>query len=191
MGTTSGSTLSFGTAPYRWQSYTYGSNGQTAPTATVTPGGNGIAIAGTFVPPVSQNWMGAGLDFNGSSCIDGSKYTGVKFDFSGELGDCILAVGANFSGDSTSTDAPNRGSCPFASDSNCYPPMAVVTPPTAFDAGAGGSATLKVPFAAMGSGSPTTTMDSSTILTVQWQLNARSGGPGCSASFTVDNVAFY
>jgi hypothetical protein len=69
--------------------------------------------------------------------------------------------------------------------------MVVVSPPTAFDAGAGGSATLKVPFASMGSGSPTTTIDSSTILTVQWQLNARSGGPGCSASFTVDNVAFY
>jgi len=30
MGTTSGSTLVFGTAPYQWQSYTYGSNGQAA-----------------------------------------------------------------------------------------------------------------------------------------------------------------
>jgi hypothetical protein len=191
MGTTLGSSLLFGTAPSQWQSYTYGSSGQAAPTATVTPDANGIAIAGAFVPPVSQNWMGAGLFFNGSSCIDGSIYTGVKFDFSGDLGDCTLAVGANFSADSTSTDAPGRGSCPFVSDSNCYPPMAVVSPPAALDAGAGRPATLKVPFALMGSGSPTTTVDPSTILTVQWQLNARSGGPGCSASFTVENVAFY
>jgi hypothetical protein len=51
--------------------------------------------------------------------------------------------------------------------------------------------TLKVPFASMGSGSPTPKVDPSTILTVQWQLNARSGGPGCSADFTVENVAFY
>ena len=133
--------------------------------------------------------MGSGLFFNGTSCIDGSTYTGVKFDFSGDLGGCTLAVGANFSGDSTSTDAPGRGSCPFSQDSNCYPPMAVVSPPATLDAG--GPVTLKVPFASMGSGSPTAMVDSSTILTVQWQLGARSGGPGCSAKFTVENVAFY
>ena len=69
--------------------------------------------------------------------------------------------------------------------------MVVVSPLTAFDAGAGGSATLKVPFASMGNGSPTAKVDPSTILTVQWQLGARSGGPGCSATFTVENVAFY
>jgi hypothetical protein len=54
-----------------------------------------------------------------------------------------------------------------------------------------GSATLKVPFASMGSGRPNAKVDPSTILTVQWQLGARSGGPGCSASFMVDNAAFY
>ncbi len=191
MGTTSGSALLFGSPPYQWQSYTYGSNGQTAPTATVTPDGNGIAISGTFVPPVSQNWMGAGLYFNSSSCIDGSTFTGLKFDFSGDLGNCTLAVGANFSGDSTVMDAPGRGSCPFSQDSNCYPPMAVVKPPAALGAGVGESTTFKVPFASMGSGSPTSTVDPSTILTVQWQLNTLSGGPGCSANFTVENVAFY
>ena len=191
MGTTSGSTLLFGSVPYQWQSYTYGSNGQTAPTAAVTPDGNGIAIVGTFVAPVSQNWMGAGLYFDNSGCIDASTFTGVKFDFSGDLGDCTLAVGANFSGDSTLTDAPGRGGCPFTSDSNCYPPMAVVTPSAASDAGEPGTTTFKVPFASMGSGSPAPTVDPSTILTVQWQLNARSGGPGCSANFTVENVAFY
>jgi len=190
-GATSGDTLLFGSPPYQWQSYTYGSNGQAAPTATLTSDGTGIAIAGTFVPPVSQNWMGAGLYFNGTSCIDGSTLTGVKFDFSGGLGDCTLAVGANFSGDSTSTDAPGRGTCPFSSDSNCYPPMVVVTPPLALDGGAAGTTTFKVPFASMVSGSPTPKVDPSTILTVQWQLNARSGGPGCSARFTVENVAFY
>ncbi len=188
---TSGDTLLFGTPPYQWQSYTYGSNGQTAPTIGLTPDGNGIVIAGAFVPPISQNWMGTGLYFNGASCIDGSTYTGVSFDFSGTLGDCTLAVGANFSGDSTSTDAPGRGSCPFASDSNCYPPMVVVTPPSALDGGPTGTTTFKVPFALMGSGSPTPKIDPSTIITVQWQLGARSGGPGCSASFTVENVAFY
>jgi hypothetical protein len=69
--------------------------------------------------------------------------------------------------------------------------MAVVSPPAALDAGVGEPATLKVPFASMGSGSPAAKVDPSTILTVNWQLNARSGGPGCSANFTVENVAFY
>jgi hypothetical protein len=191
MGTTSGSNLLFGSPPYQWQSYTYGSNGQAAPTIAVTPDGNGLTIAGTFVPPVSQNWMGAGLLFNGTACIDGSSFAGVQFDFSGDLGGCALAVGANFSGDSTSTDVPGRGSCPFASDSNCYPPMVVVTPASVLDAGQSATTTFKVPFATMASGSPATMVDPSTILTVQWQLNAQSGGPGCSASFTVRNVAFY
>jgi hypothetical protein len=191
MGTTAGNSLYFGSPPYQWQSYTYGSNGQSAPTIALTPDGNGLSIAGTFVSPVSQNWMGSGLYFNSTSCINASTYTGVSFDFSGDLGGCTLAVGANFSGDSTSTDAPGRGSCPFSQDSNCYPPMAVATPPAALDAGPAGATTFKIPFASMARGSPTPRVDPSTIFTVQWQLNALSGGPGCSANFTVENVAFY
>jgi hypothetical protein len=191
MGTTVGGSLFFGSPPYQWQSYTYGSNGQTAPTIALTPDGNGLTIAGTFVSPVSQNWMGSGLYFNGKSCINASTYTGVSFDFSGDLGGCTLAVGANFSGDSTLTDAPGRGSCPFSQDSSCFPPMAVATPPATLDAGPAGTTTFKIPFASMATGSPTPRVDPSTILTVQWQLNALSGGPGCSANFTVENVAFY
>lgn len=189
MATTSG--LTFGSPPYHWTSYTYGSTGQSAPTIALTPDGTGIAIAGSFVPPITQNWMGAGLAFDGSSCLDGSAYTGVQFDFMGELGDCTLALGASFSADATATDDPGRGSCPFNQNSLCYPPMAVVTPPSPIDAGETGPTTFKVPFASFGGGSPTPRMDPSTILTVQWQLNARSGGPGCTANFTVANVALY
>jgi hypothetical protein len=54
-----------------------------------------------------------------------------------------------------------------------------------------GPTTFKVPFSSLGGGSPIATLDPSTIITVQWQLNAKSGGPGCSANFTVANVAFY
>ncbi|HEX7507621.1 MAG TPA: hypothetical protein VF550_12660, partial [Polyangia bacterium] len=191
LGTTTADGLAFGSPPYYWTSYTYGSNGQSAPTATVTPDGKGIAMAGGFVAPVGQNWMGAGLRFGGSSCLDGSTYTGVQFDFAGDLGDCTLAFGANFSGDSTATDTPGRSSCPFNQSSLCYAPMMVVTPPSAPDAGEAGPTTFQVPFASLGGGSPTSRMDSSSLLAVQWQLNARSGGPGCTASFTVANVAFY
>jgi len=191
LGMATATGLAFGSPPYHWTSYTYGSNGQSAPTAAVTPDGNGIAIAGRFVAPVGQNWMGAGLLFDGSSCLDGSTYTGVQFDFAGDLGDCTLAFGANFSGDSTATDTPGRGSCPYNQNSLCYPPMMVVTPPSAPDGGGAVNTTFKVPFTSLSGGSPTPRMDPASLLTVQWQLNARSGGPGCTASFTVANVALY
>ena len=187
LGTTSGSVMTFGAAPYQWSSYTYAASGQTPPTATVTPDGNGIHIVGGFVPPVNGNWAGAGLYFVGSSCIDASARTGIKFDFSGDLGGCSVALGANYSGDESSQDDPTRGSCPF-SNSVCYPPMSVVTPVSGSDAG---TTTFKIPFTSFGGGSPNTALDPSTIVTVQWQLNAASGGPGCSANITVANVAFY
>ncbi len=187
LGTTSGSVLTFGSAPHQWSSYTYAASGQTPPSATVTPDGNGIHMVGGFVPPVNGNWAGAGLYFVNSSCVDASAHTGIKFDFSGDLGGCSVALGANYSGDESSQDDAARGSCPF-SNSVCYPPMSVVTPVTGSDAG---TTTFKVPFTSFGGGSPNTALDPSTIITVQWQLGAVSGGPGCSANFTVENVAFY
>ena len=187
LGTMSAGKLSFGSAPYGWGSYTYGSTGQNAPTATLTPDGNGIRITGGFVPPVTQTWMGVGLYFASASCIDASAYTGVKFDFSGVLGGCALAFGSNYSGDESTTDDATRGSCPFT-NSTCYPPQTVVNTSATSDAG---PTTIRVPFSSLGGGSPNPTMDPSTIITVQWQLNALSGGPGCSADFTVENVSFY
>ncbi len=186
-GTLSGGTMTFGTAPYSWISYSYAASGQTPPIATVTPDGNGIHIVGGFVPPVSANWVGVGIYFVGSSCIDGSAYTGVSFDFSGSLDGCALAFGSNFSGDASQQDDPARGSCAF-SNAICYPPQSVVTTPADTDAG---TTTIKVPFTALGGGNPIPTFDKTSIVTVQWQLNGVSGGPGCAADFTVENVAFY
>jgi hypothetical protein len=185
-GTSSGSDLTFVSAPYHWRSYTYAGNGQTAPTATVTPDGNGIHFVGGFVPPVSDNWAGMGLYFDNSSCVDGSAYTGVKFDFSGDLGACSLALAVPFSVDVPSTSDPERGSCPYDS-SQCYPPRAAI-PASGTDAGA---TTLKVPFAAFTGGSPYSHLDPSTITSVEWKLSMLSGNVGCSADFTVENVAFY
>ena len=178
--------LTFGSGASAWQSYTYAASGQTAPTIALTPDGNGIQISGSFVPPVSGNWEGAGLFVNGTSCVDGSMYTGVQFDFSGNLGGCGLAFGASFSGDTSTTDAPGRGSCP-GTDSTCYGPLAPVTPGTT------ALTTIKVPFSALSGGSPLSKLDPTTIVDVEWQLSAPTGADGgaCSANFTVANVAFY
>jgi hypothetical protein len=192
-GTSSAAVLGFGSDSYHWESYTYAGAGQATPTATLTPDGNGITFAGAFVAPITETWQGVGLWFDGASCIDASAYTGVKFDFSGDVGACSLAFGANFSGDQSTTDDPMRGNCP-GSDSVCYPPMSTLnTVVAAGAAGAGdtGSTTISVPFTALGGGSPNAKLDPSTLVTVQWQLNAPNSGAGCSAAFTVENVAFY
>jgi hypothetical protein len=182
-GATSGAVLTFGSGSDAWQSFTYAAPGQTAPTATLTPDGLGIQIAGGFSPPLNGNWEGVGLFFEGTSCIDASAYTGVQFDFTGDLGGCKLSVGTSFSADLSHADDGARGAC-SGTDSSCYGPFASV---------AASTTTIKVPFSAMSGGSPQSTPDRSTIVDVVWQLSAPTGADGgsCAASFTVENVSFY
>jgi hypothetical protein len=187
MGASGTAGLTFGSGATGWQSYTYAAPGQAAPTVALTPDGAGIQIAGGFKPPVSGNWEGAGLFLNGTSCIDGSIYTGVQFDFAGDLGGCALSFGASFSGDTSTAEAPGQGSCP-GTESTCYGPEAPVVP------GATTTTTIKVPFSALTGGAPLSKLDPATILDVQWQLSAPTGGADagtCAANFTVENVAFY
>jgi hypothetical protein len=193
MGTGSGASLGFGPAAQKWGSYSYAATGQTAPTGTVTADGNGLQIAGGFVAPVraATNYAGLGLYFASSGCLDGSSYEGVKFDFSGDLGGCLLGFGASFSGDLSHLDDANRGAC-AGSDSTCYGPSTDVT--AAALAATPAAPTIKVPFASLAAGLPIATLDPRTIVSVQWQLStaiATSDGGGCAASFTVENVSFY
>src|SRR5262249_7103770 len=96
MGAAVGSDVVFGSAPYQWHSFSYAASPQAPPTAALTPDGNGIQITGAFVPPLTGgNWEGVGFYFNNSSCIDATRYKGLKFDFSGDLGACSLGFGAN------------------------------------------------------------------------------------------------
>jgi hypothetical protein len=195
-GTSSAGELGFGSDSYHWESFTYAGAGQAIPTATLTPDGNGMEFTDAFVTPISETWEGMGLFFDGASCIDATPYTGVKFDFSGDVGACSLAFGANFSGDQSTADDPTRGNC-AGDDSVCYAPMSTLnTVVTAGEGGAAGAAaqgsmTILVPFSALDGGSPDTKLDPSTLVSVQWQLNAPQSGMGCSAAFTVENVAFY
>jgi hypothetical protein len=190
MGASGTAGLTFGSGGAKWQSYAYAAPGQAVPTVVLTPDGAGMQIAGGFTPPVSGNWEGAGLFFEGTSCVDGSKYTGVQFDFTGDLGGCALAFGASFSGDSSRSENPGRGSCPGTS-SNCYGPLAPVAAVATADAAT--ATTIRVPFSALAGGSPISKLDPATIVDVEWQLSAPTGAGGgsCSANFTVTNVAFY
>jgi len=195
MGSGSGSTVMFGPASQRWGAYAYAGPGQVPPTGTVTPDGNGLMIAGGFDAAVtaSNNYSGFGLFFASSSCLDGTAYQGVQFDFAGDLGSCLLGLGASFSGDLSPGDDP-RGGCPSPAAGSCYGPAADVT--AAARAATSSAPTLKVPFASLAGGMPIATFDRTSIVTVQWQLSAKlgggaDGGNACAASFTVSNVSFY
>jgi hypothetical protein len=182
-GAASGGMLTFGSGSDAWQSFAYAAPGQKVPTAALAPDGLGIQIAGGFAPPLDGNWEGVGLFFQETSCVDASTYTGVQFDFTGDLGGCALSVGVSFSGDLSHSDDPVRGAC-SGTDSSCYGPFASVVPT---------ATTVKVPFSAMSAGSPVSNPDPSTVVDVIWQLSAPTGADGgsCAASFTVENVAFY
>jgi hypothetical protein len=192
-GSTNGANLSFGMAPNAWGSYAYAASGQASPTATVTADGNGLTISGGFGPLTSSgsNWEGFGLYYNSSSCINASSYTGVKFDFSGDLGGCGFQLGASFSRDLAKADDPTRGAC-AGTDSSCYGPAADVT--AAALAATPSAPTINVPFASLIGGMPISTFDPSFMVSLQWQLSttlANPDGGTCSAKFTVANVSFY
>lgn len=186
MGTTNGTSMSFGSGSYTWGSYTYAASGQPQPMATVTSDGNGIQITATFIGPIdpNNNYAGVGLYYNSSSCLNVTAYTGVEFDLSGDLGGCSLAFGATASNDITPGEDSQRGGC-AGTNSTCYGSSAPVTP---------SGTTIKVPFASLSGGRPNPTLDQTMLVNVQWQLSGSTGhtdGGGCVANFTVSNVSFY
>ena len=181
-GRATGTTLTFGPVSSSWGSYVYAAPGQIMPVATATADGNGIEIVDSFSPADGGgNYAGVGLYFVGTMCLDASTYTGIQFDFAGDLGGCALALGSASSGDLDSVVNPGRGAC-TAGASSCYGPSAPVTPAAA--------TTVKIPFTALAGGMPVSALDPSTLVTVQWQLAPPASGT-CAADFTVSNVAFY
>jgi len=192
-GSASGANVSFGTVPNAWGSYAYAASGQSSPTATVTADGNGLTISGGFAPLANSgaNWEGFGLYYSSSSCIDASSYTGVKFDFSGDLGGCGFQFGASFDRDLDTTADATRGACSSGSG-NCYGPAADITAEALAVTPA--APTIQVPFASLTGGMPVKTFDSSFMVSLQWQLSTTTANPdggACSANFTVANVSFY
>jgi hypothetical protein len=183
MGTATGNTLTFGPAGSEWVSFDYAGSGQTAPTLSVTADGNGFEMQAALAAPLSgsNNFSGYGMYFNSSSCLDASASTGIQFDLSGDLGGCSLRYILFFAGDLSHIDDPGRGHCQDT-DSVCLGPWAPVT------ASAG---TIRIPFSSLSNGAPSSSVDATSLVTMQWQLGATDATAGCSADFTVENVSFY
>ena len=165
----------------QWVSYTFAGTGEPLPSAYVTAEGDGFRIDAGFAEAVASPnaYEGFGLNFRTISCVDGSRYTGLQFEFEGDLGGRVLIVGATSADSVTVTDDVARGAC-VGARSSCYGPS-VSVPGTNLSP-------VQVPFAQLSGGMPNDTLDTSKIVDVQWQLGAAMNP---RATFTIRNVAFY
>jgi hypothetical protein len=188
MGAVDSTGLTFGSGVDSWGSFTYTTAGPTAPTAALTSDGDGMQITGGSLS--TNDYEGVGLYYNSSSCLNVAAYTGLKFDFAGTLGGCLLKVGFSASNDVPPRDDAIRGAC-TGDPLTCYGPVANVT--AAAMAATSAAPTIQVPFASIIGGSPDATVDATKVISMQWQLIVAAGtdAGACSASFSVKNVSFY
>jgi hypothetical protein len=145
---------------------------ETKPTLALV--GGALSVTGSS----KGSYTGVVLYMNGPACIDGSAYTGVKFDLAGSTGACTLTFGFAFADDLAPASDPERGIC---AATNCYGPSVAVTT----------TGTIKEPYAAVSGGSPDMGVDKQKLTGVQWQLQSAAIGTTCTAKFTIDNVEFY
>jgi hypothetical protein len=171
--------------------FTYASpTGAVAPTATVTAGGWHIVLNAPGMATASQ-YIGVGIYFNGNAagdaCIDGTPYTGIKFDISGTVAGtmCSVQYATNDSGhaDAVANPSDKKAGGPAGS----YAPQAAVTVSSTVT-------TMMVPFVggSLGTGSPATPIDKSKLTGVQWQFTVGPGATSaCMVDLVIDNVSFY
>jgi hypothetical protein len=145
---------------------------ETTPTLALVDGA--LSVTATS----KGSYAGVVLYMNGPACVDGSHYTGVQFDFSGDLGTCNLTFGYGFADDQTAASDSARGIC---TATNCYPPSVAITT----------TGTIKEPYTAVTGGSPLMSVDEQKLTGVQWQLQSPATGTTCTATFRLDNVTFY
>jgi hypothetical protein len=182
--------IEFGSNPdeLRGGSFTYAAPFLEAPTLSLEPRGDGQALRVLASPgaPVDSGdaWVGLGfgLTYGEGGCLDATGYSGVQFSIDGSLGTCQLRFGVQFSQDDKVEDNPSGGSC--ALGPQCFPPLSGPLVP-------GADGIVMVPFAEVSGGSPTKTIDATTITGVNWQLVSPLTGDPCMASFTLDDVTFF
>jgi hypothetical protein len=165
--------------------FAYPSTG--GPVAAVANGGWHVTATSTGM--TSAQYWGVGIYFNGNPegthCVDGTAYVGVKFDISGTIGGtgCSVQYSTNDSAHSNNASDPKG-----AGDSTSYAPQAPVTVTSAVQ-------TIMMPFTGAGAptgGSPAVGVAKDKLTGVQWQFTTAAGAANsCMVDIIIDNVAFY
>ncbi len=164
---------------------TSGSTGFTV-TVDADAGDPALHLTGTVV---NGGYTGFVMWFG--PCVDASAYQGIKFDISGTLGGATMSFQVQMNDDYPTDVTNKKGACAGGSwtETTCWNNRAAVTVDT--DAGPVTTPiTLSYAWADLVDGYPTTPIDPSQLLGIQWEANC-SATAGCAVDLTIDNVVFY
>jgi len=163
--------------------FTFAAPGLSAPLVTPPPNGSlrtfdVSANPGTSTDP-ANSFFGFGLAFINPPCLDASRYTGVQFTITGDLGTCAIALSLVPS-QNNSVAFSSFGSCPAGA--GCFGPFS--GPLTA--------GTNVVRFSDISGGSPLDSLDPTDLNDIVWNMNVPTDGitAPCVASFTISDVSF-
>lgn len=142
----------------------------------------GAEESGTLTGSVSGGYAGFGFWFG--SCTDASQYQGLSFTLSGDLGDAQLELQLQISHNYPIDDGSSKGECQ-GTWSTCTNPKTTI-PFTTSDT----PTPFQIPWTDLTGGQPTSGMDPTEILGIQWQLNCASGAE-CPVNVVLDDLQFY
>ena len=137
----------------------------------------------------AAQYLGLGIYFNGDAagthCVDGTAYTGIKFDISGTVTGCTMQYSTNRQRALEQRDRPEGcGRCDgvrAAGDADGDRPR------TTADVRCRSAARAR-----RRDGNPALAVDKAKLTGVQWQFTVPAAATAaCVVDITIDNVAFY
>ncbi len=174
---TTGSTITYGTAPDQWDVYESAGPGQRLPTVVASAGA--LSISATLQPIGAQAWSAVGVSAAGPECIDETNVArGVNFTLSGDLGGCLLSVDAVTSRNQSAATDPCRGTC-TADAVSCIASSRQITQ----------TGMIFIQNMLFDGGHPNEYPDTSNLIGFRWRLSTPDGAANCSASITIADVA--
>jgi len=146
----------------------------------VTTDGSLVININTGTSTMMYPYAYVGLPFNGGTCVDVSKFTGVTFKASGTLSDkCTIQFSTT---DAEHNKVSDGGTCTLDS---CYPSAYIFTlssDPT--------DVTVKFTDQTGGGADPSAAVvDPKQVKGIQWQINPPAMGM-CTGTVTIDDVKF-
>lgn len=148
----------YGTSPDLWVAYSGQGTGQLPVTLSVNNTGALTVRASIYSADGSYANAQAGLAFAGTSCLNVSRYTGIRFELTGDFGNCSVLFQAVDAEDTSPSSAAGRGECVA---SRCIDPYFQVAKAGVYE----------VPFSMLAGGDPVTKADATSVIAMQWLLS--------------------
>jgi len=151
-------TIVYGTSPALWATFSAHGTGQLPVTLSVNSSGGLTVRASIYSADGSYANAQAGLAYVGTNCLNASQYTGIRFELTGDFGKCGMLFEVIDAEDTPSSAVPGKAEC---TASRCIDPYFRLTKPGVYE----------VPFSALANGAPMPTVDTTSIIGMQWLLS--------------------